>query len=1106
MSVNIQTPGGLLKISGDRVTKENINKALGYTPANVDELPEIVDDASESLVIADPSGNIATQIDGQGIQTVNDVVIQTTTNSHSVVSHVEDETRHITAAERTKWDNKSDFSGDYHDLTNQPNIEEDESGMIQIADSNGNIIAQIDGAGITTHEVIVDGEGLSKKLKDHEADMVSHVTSTERVTWNNKSDFSGNYNDLVDAPSIQEEADGTEVVVADNDGNIIARIDSEGLTTHDVIVNKSGESVAEHHNNTTSHITADERISWNNKSEFSGNYTDLVGEPNITEDESGELSIADSAGNVIARVDETGITAHEVTVNGTALGDTAVKHDARIGVLERLVVGPAAEDDKSSVPLVDIVAEHIENSGIHVTTDDKARWDGKTTMSEVEAKDYATNTRVAGLEGTVNTHTSDTNIHITAEERVAWNNKSEFSGNYTDLVGEPDITEDESAELNVADPSGNVILRVDETGARTRNIVIGPHEETAEDPIWDVAETLKSHKAHVDDTVVHVTQADKDYWNEKPTWSGVDGKFVTKETFDSHVTENNKHVEDFNKHVAAYETHTKLVIATETLPSHVTLAERTSWNAKPTTEEVETAITSKKYATQANLDATNKALNETDAALTEHTSNTTIHVTADDKLQWNNKSEFSGNYTDLVGEPDITDEGESQKELTVADSSGNVKLRVDEDGARVDVLVVGPYEATTDRPVYDVGRTLKLHADTITQDRSDFDAHDDDSVRHITAAERTSWNGKTTYSAIEADFVKQSTFNTHTDEFSAHTTDTVKHITAGERTKWNTASTDAAAIKADYATNTALQEHIKTAASTYETITNVNKVSAALDTHKAVLTGDGSHITHKERQAWNAKQTATQVQTAINNAGHAKQTDLDTTNKNLTETTAKIDNHLAATNTHFSGYYVDLVGEPNIEEDESGEVSFADSDGNVIMRVDNDGVRVNQVVIGAAEDPVDVGVKLDQLDRRLIEVGDLRGDWGVASEFITDYTIPADGKATANVEVHMFETFYIHPEYADTYTVSVTYDEWAGTVCDRRILAEHTGTHVVKVARKDGTAVTSGELSTISNIVEHIKTAFSVYFDKLHTMILNNTTEVSESAIAFDTTKLVASE
>lgn len=1446
MSVNIQTPAGLLKISGDRVTKETINKALGYTPVNVDELPDIFDDASDYLVIVDASGNIATRIDEQGVQTVNDVVIQTTTDSHSVVSHIEDGTRHITDAERanwnnksyteltdapniledesgelqiadnsgnvimsvnengvtthdvavngsgetvaqhhsntvshitvterTKWDNKSDFSGDYHDLTNQPNIEEDESGMIQIADSNGNIIAQIDDAGITTHEIIVEGEGLGQKLKDHEADMVSHITSAERVTWNNKSEFSGNYNDLVDAPSIHEEEDGTELVIADNDGNIITRIDSEGLATHDVIVSRSGESVAEHHNNTTSHITANERTSWNNKSEFSGNYTDLIGEPNITEDESGELSIADSEGNIIARVDETGITAHEVIVNGTALGDIAVKHDARINTLERLVVGPASNDDPSSVPLVSKVEEHIENSDVHVTTDDKTRWDGKTTMSEVEAKDYATNTRVASLEGTVNTHTSDTNIHITAEERVAWNNKSEFSGNYTDLTGEPNITEDESAELNVADPSGNVILRLDETGARTRNIVIGPHEETPEDPIWDVAETLKSHKAHADDTVVHVTQADKDYWNEKPTWSGVDGKFVTKETFDSHVTDNNEHVETFNKHVAAYETHTKLVTATEALPSHVTLAERTSWNAKPTTDEVETAITSKKYATQANLDATNKALNETDAALTEHTSNTTIHVTADDKLKWNNKSEFSGNYTDLegepdiqdegetqkeltiaditgniafrigedgarvqtlivgpeeeteefliydvgvtlknhadtieqnrsdfdshvddtvhhitsserttwnnmaplkhvqdtyvtieshnkhtaefdthtqafsthatdttsdishitkaqrdswnakptvsevdtqitnknyvpysvynqhtaefsshksdvtsdvchitpterskwdnkttlteaenmvvakdyatnhtvnqvsaalnthtsnstihvtaedklswnnksefsgnytdlVGEPDIIDEGESQKELTVADSSGNVKLRVDEDGARVDVLVVGPHEATTDRPVYDVGQTLKLHADTIAQDRGDFNNHDNDSVRHITAAERTSWNGKTTYSAIETDFVKQSIFNQHTGEFSAHTSDKKMHVTEASQKQWNTAASKVETIYNNYATSTALTSHVNNAASTYATKDTVNELSAQLTDHKTVRVGTNNpHVTSEERLAWNNKPDSASVsrsiQAAISSAGHAKQTDLDTTNTNLTSATAKIDNHLSATNMHFSGEYTDLKNVPHIKEDESGELIIADSYENIIMRIGEDGAHVTSLLLGTSN-TVDVAMSLSNLDRRLIEVGDLRGGWGVESEFVTDYSRHNDGTARAYVETHMFETFYIHPEYSNTYTVQVVYDEWAGNVCDRRILAEKTGTHTVIVSRVDGAAVTTAELGTISNVVEHIKTAFSIYFDKLHKITIEAGNAVDESSLSFDTTKIITAE
>lgn len=40
----------------------------------------------------------------------------------SLNNHINDNVKHITSAERTAWNNKSDFSGDYNDLSNKPTI------------------------------------------------------------------------------------------------------------------------------------------------------------------------------------------------------------------------------------------------------------------------------------------------------------------------------------------------------------------------------------------------------------------------------------------------------------------------------------------------------------------------------------------------------------------------------------------------------------------------------------------------------------------------------------------------------------------------------------------------------------------------------------------------------------------------------------------------------------------------------------------------------------------------------------------------------------------------------------------------------------------------
>ena len=71
------------------------------------------------------------------------------------------------------------------------------------------------------------------------------VTDTEKTTWNNKSNFSGSYNDLTDKPSIPS-----------------ALSDLTDDSTHRV-------------------VTDTEKTTWNNKSDFSGDYNDLTNKPTI---------------------------------------------------------------------------------------------------------------------------------------------------------------------------------------------------------------------------------------------------------------------------------------------------------------------------------------------------------------------------------------------------------------------------------------------------------------------------------------------------------------------------------------------------------------------------------------------------------------------------------------------------------------------------------------------------------------------------------------------------------------------------------------------------------------------------------------------------------
>lgn len=87
----------------------------------------------------------------------------------------------ITSANISTWNGKSDFSGSYNDLTNKPTIPSKTS---QLTNDSGYITSYTETDPI------------------YSASVAAGITSSDITAWNNKSDFSGNYNDLTDKPTI----------------------------------------------------------------------------------------------------------------------------------------------------------------------------------------------------------------------------------------------------------------------------------------------------------------------------------------------------------------------------------------------------------------------------------------------------------------------------------------------------------------------------------------------------------------------------------------------------------------------------------------------------------------------------------------------------------------------------------------------------------------------------------------------------------------------------------------------------------------------------------------------------------------------------------------
>lgn len=114
------------------------------------------------------------------------------------------------------------------------------------------------------------------------------------------------------------------------------------------------------------------------------------------------------------------------TVNENELYMTEIEGDA----IEEIQLNGTPISPTSGVVNIDITEYVAENGG----KIDSISVNGVTqTINEKSVDlDVPTNSEF-------NTHINNSNIHITSEERIKWNNKSDFSGSYNDLSNKPTI-------------------------------------------------------------------------------------------------------------------------------------------------------------------------------------------------------------------------------------------------------------------------------------------------------------------------------------------------------------------------------------------------------------------------------------------------------------------------------------------------------------------------------------------------------------------------------------------------------------------------------------------------------------------------------------------
>lgn len=216
----IQLADKLLQISGE-LTKENISKALGYTPSSFSgyfkdlQNSPIIDEDNGELNITDEEGNIIAKIDSQGIHTI-DVYAGEHVLSNKADKQVLD--NYVT---------KDKFTFD--SIADSP-IDSSYSDRLLIVDNQSDIGLILDDEGLKVKDVKAGEHILSNKAN------LSEIPSLDGYATEKYVDIeidNINFYNIQDNP-IDTGQVGTFTVV-DPEGNIGFKIDHEGVHVKDVI-------------------------------------------------------------------------------------------------------------------------------------------------------------------------------------------------------------------------------------------------------------------------------------------------------------------------------------------------------------------------------------------------------------------------------------------------------------------------------------------------------------------------------------------------------------------------------------------------------------------------------------------------------------------------------------------------------------------------------------------------------------------------------------------------------------------------------------------------------------------------------------------------------
>ena len=573
---------------------------------------------------------------------------------------------------------------------------------------------------------------VDSKLSATSTNPVQNKTITNAI--NNIPKFSGDYNDLTNAPNIAEDESG-EVIIADESGNIILKVDDKGLHTTAVSVNGDPAATQKYVDEAIDKIPDTDLTNYYTKEETDNiieSVKEEIGESILSEGE--DIKVTDESGNIILQVDDEGLHTTELTLNGKS-----VKQIAEEAANEKMaeVVGESPE----LLDTLDELAAALGDDPNFATT---VLEQISNKVDKVEGKDLSTNDfsneykeRLDNLNNVDNTSDADKPVS-TATQAALDDLKSELSET---IVSESD-------SWKIVDEDGNIAFQVDETGAHTTNLTLNGKKAATEEYVDNAVANIEfpepdltdyATKKYVDDAIDAIPATDlTDYATKKYVDDAIDAIPETDLTNYYNKTETDTLVENSKKELSesivsesdewkVVDEAGNIIFSVDAEGAHTTSLTLNGQSVDDMIDDKVDKVDGKGLSTN---DFTNEykdkldgleniTFEETDptvpawakeetkpsytadevgaladttvlADLTDDATHRT--VTDTEKQAWNAKSDFSGDYNDLTNAPDISEDDSG--DLIIADKDGNIIFRSNGNGFEtvnltVENLIVG---------------------------------------------------------------------------------------------------------------------------------------------------------------------------------------------------------------------------------------------------------------------------------------------------------------------------------------------------------------------------------------------------------------------------------